>query len=317
MKPSAAPRIGLAPHDAKADEPPRARLGRGIAALLGDVDEDVVPANGGDQAAPRKVAIEFIRRNPHNPRTSFSEDELVELSSSIRERGIIQPLVVRAIPDLPDMFEIIAGERRWRAAQRAGLAEVPVVVIEADDKLALELAIVENVQRSDLNALDEAAGYDRLIGQHGYTQADLATTLGKSRSHVANTLRLLKLSSHVRGMIARSEISAGHGRALLSVEDPDRVADRIVEKGLTVRDVERLARGETLEPDAAPAPDAEPRRRKGRRAAASAEVEAFERDLADSLGLEIVIDHRDPAGEVRVRYRSMGELEALVRRLKG
>jgi ParB family chromosome partitioning protein len=286
--------------------------------LIGDVDEEFgSPTERQKGGATRRVPIEFLRRNPQNPRTRFSEDELGELADSIRERGIIQPIVVRAVRDLPDVFEIIAGERRWRAAQRAGLHEVPVVVIEADDKLALEIAIVENVQRSDLNPLDEAAGYERLVAQHGYSQSDLATTLGKSRSHVANTLRLLKLSPHVRGMIERSEISAGHGRALLAVSDPDLVADRIVERGLTVRDVERLARSES-EPEQSDAAAAgrkpgRPRRRRG----ADSDTRALERELQDATGLVVEIDHRDPNGEVRIRYASLEQLEGLARTLRG
>lgn len=299
------------------DEPPRSRLGRGLAALIGDVDEEFGPAGERQKTAgTRRVPIEFLRRNPHNPRTRFSEDELIELADSIRERGIIQPIVVRAVRDLPDVFEIIAGERRWRAAQRAGLHDVPVVVIEADDKLALELAIVENVQRSDLNPLDEASGYERLVSHHGYSQADLATTLGKSRSHVANTLRLLKLSPHIRGMIERAEISAGHGRALLAVADADAVADRIVERGLTVRDVERLARTEA-EPLSDDAPAERKPGRPRRQRSGDSDTRALEREIADALGLFVEIDHRDPGGEVRIRYASLEQLEGLARNLKG
>lgn len=299
------------------EEPTRSRLGRGLAALLGDVDHELGPPGGQKGGSPRRIPIEFLRRNPNNPRTQFSESELVELADSIRERGIIQPIVVRAVRDLPDVFEIIAGERRWRAGQRAGLHDVPVVVIEADDKLALELAIIENVQRSDLNAVDEASGYERLVAQHGYSQADLATTLGKSRSHVANTLRLLKLSPHVRGMIERQEISAGHGRALLAVSDADTVADRIVERGLTVRDVERLGReeGEASPPDekANGRKPGRPRRKQPN----DSDTRALERELEDILGLLVEIDHKDPGGDVRIRYTSLDQLDALARRLKG
>lgn len=300
------------------DEPARSRLGRGLAALIGDVDEEF--GRGGERpkaAGTRRVPIEFLRRNPHNPRTRFSEEELTELAASIRERGIIQPIVVRAVRDLPDVFEIIAGERRWRAGQRAGLHDVPVVVVEADDKLALEIAIIENVQRSDLNALDEATGYERLISQHGYSQTDLAETLGKSRSHVANTLRLLKLSPHVRGLIERQEISAGHGRALLAVSDPDAVADRIVDRGLTVRDVERLGRedssADTPENGASARKPGRPRRVRR----VDSDTRALETKLQDVLGLAVEIDHRDPGGEVRIRYASLEQLDALARTLGG
>lgn len=300
------------------DEPPRSRLGRGLAALIGDADEDFAPSSDTRKVGnSRRVPIEFLRRNPQNPRTRFGEEELIELAESIRERGIIQPIVVRAVRDLPDVFEIIAGERRWRAAQRAGLHDVPVVVIEADDKLALELAIVENIQRADLNPLDEANGYERLISQHGYTQADLATTLGKSRSHVANTLRLLKLSPHIRGMIERAEISAGHGRALLAVSDPDGIADRIVERGLTVRDIERLGRSEAdFEAGAGPAPERKSGRPRRKRVVDS-DTRALERELEGALGMLVEIDHQDPGGELRIRYATLEQLESLAQRLRG
>lgn len=292
-----------------ADEPARARLGRGLAALLGDAGDDF--PSGDRHRGVRKIPIEFLRRNPRNPRTQFDEGQLAELAESIRERGIIQPVVVRALRELPDVFEIVAGERRWRAAQRAGLHDVPVVEIEADDKLALELAIIENVQRSDLSALDEASGYERLIRHHGYSQTDLATTLGKSRSHVANTLRLLKLPSRVRDMLGRGEISAGHGRALLAVDDPDRVADRIVERGLTVRDVERLGRNETPTPD-------NPRGRGGRpRRESDADTRALERDLVEATGLAVQISRSGDGGDIRFRFRTLEQLEELTRTLRG
>ncbi len=226
---------------AMAEELARSRLGRGLAALIGEADEEPIVERARGQ---RKVPIEFLRRNPRNPRTQFSDVELDDLASSIRERGIIQPIIVRPLANLPDAYEIIAGERRWRAAQRAGLHDVPVVIVEADDKTALELAIIENVQRADLNALDEAAGYEKLISEHGYTQTDLGSVLGKSRSHVANTLRLLKLPASVREIVAKGDITAGHARALLAVRHPEVVARSIVEQGLNVRDVERIAKAE-------------------------------------------------------------------------
>ncbi|TDR87120.1 ParB/RepB/Spo0J family partition protein [Enterovirga rhinocerotis] len=298
------------------EEPIRSRLGRGLAALIGDVGEEF--GGTGERPAPgtRRVPIEFLRRNPHNPRTHFDETELAELAESVRERGIIQPIVVRAVLNLPDVYEIIAGERRWRAAQRAELHDVPVVVVEADDKLALELAIIENVQRADLNPLDEASGYERLIDQHGYSQSDLAGTLGKSRSHVANTLRLLKLSPHIRGLIEQGKISAGHGRALLAVEDADTVADRIVERGLTVRDIERLGRDEAEEAvdgDQAKAKAGRPRRQR----TVDSDTRALEREIEDALGLSVQIDHRGPGGDVRLRYTSLEQLDALAARLRG
>ena len=285
----------------------RSRLGRGLAALIGEADEEPVVERARGQ---RRVPIEFIRRNPRNPRASFAEQELDDLAASIRERGIIQPIVVRPVPKLPDAYEIIAGERRWRAAQRAGLHEVPVVIIDADDKTALELAIIENVQRADLNALEEAAGYERLIAEYGYSQADLGTVLGKSRSHVANTLRLLKLPEPVREIVARGEISAGHARALLAVRNPEAVARTILDRGLNVRDVERIARQESE----APGPDDAPPRRRPREP--DADTRALEVALENVLGLTVRIDHRGAGGELRIRYRSVDQLDGLSRRLR-
>ena len=215
----------------------RPRLGRGLAALIGDAGEEPTAGRG----APRKAPIEFLRPNPHNPRKAFREDELDELAASIRERGVIQPVIVRPVPRIADAYEIIAGERRWRAAQRAGLHEIPIVVIDVSDREALELAIVENVQRADLNALEEANGYAQLGADYKYSHADIARIVGKSRSHVANTLRLIGLPEHSRALLADGKITAGHARALLALADPDAVADRIVARGLSVRDVERLA----------------------------------------------------------------------------
>ena len=289
-----------------AAEEARSRLGRGLAALIGEVDEEplVERARGG-----RRVPVEFLRRNPRNPRTSFPEAELDELADSIRQRGVIQPIVARPIPNLPDAYEIIAGERRWRAAQRAGLHEVPVVIVEADDKTALELAIIENVQRADLNVLDEAAGYQRLLSDHGYTQTDLGTVLGKSRSHVSNTLRLLKLPSSVRELVAKGDISAGHARALLAVRNPETVARTILDRGLNVRDVERIAQYE--------AEEKRPAEKAARQARSpDANTRALEIALEDVLGLVVRIDHRGEAGEVRIRYRSLEQLDSLCKRLK-
>ena len=295
------------PENVMAEEVTRSRLGRGLAALIGEVDEEPIVERARGQ---RRVPVEFLRRNPRNPRTHFADVELDELAASIKERGIIQPIVVRPLRNLPDAYEIVAGERRWRAAQRAGLHEVPVVIIEADDKTALELAIIENVQRADLNILDEAAGYERLIADHGYTQADLGSVLGKSRSHVANTLRLLKLPTSVRDIVATGDLSAGHARALLAVRNPEQVARTILERGLNVREVERIAQLESAEPDEqSRAAKREPR-------AVDADTRALEVALQDVLGLVVRIDHRGAAGELRIKYRSLDQLDALCRTLK-
>ncbi len=198
----------------------RPRLGRGLAALLGDVAED---ASGGDRSrAQRKTPIEFLRPNPRNPRKNFDEAELEELAASIKERGVIQPILARSIPRVADAYEIVAGERRWRAAQRAGLHEVPIVVIEAGDREALEIAIVENVQRADLNALEEASGYALLAADYGYSHNDIARIIGKSRSHIANTLRLQKLPEFTRSLLASGQISAGHGAGVARSRRPRR-----------------------------------------------------------------------------------------------
>jgi ParB family chromosome partitioning protein len=290
-----------------ADDAQRARLGRGLAALIGDVGDEMEVGERGTRQ--RRIPVEFLRPNPRNPRKAFADAELDDLANSIRERGIIQPIVVRSLPNLADAFEIIAGERRWRAAQRAGLHDVPIVVIEADDRTSLELAIVENVQRADLNPIEEAAGYERLIAEFTYTQTDLATIIGKSRSHVANTLRLLKLPDTVRGMLESGELSAGHARALLSVKDPDSVARRIIEKGLNVRDVERLAREDAGEQEETPVLTRKVRDK-------DPDTRALEQALEDVLGLTVSIDHKGRGGDLRIKYGSLDQLDALCRRLR-
>ena len=283
----------------------RRGLGRGLAALLGDVGDEA--PNGDKGRGQRKTPIEFLRPNPRNPRKNFDEAELDELAASIKERGVIQPVLVRAIPQVADAFEIVAGERRWRAAQRAGLHDIPIIVIEAGDREALELAIVENVQRADLNALEEANGYTQLSADFNYSHSDIARIIGKSRSHIANTLRLLKLPDFARSLLASGQISAGHGRALLAVADPDATARKILAQGLTVRDVEKLGR----EPDeeaphpAAVAPPAE----------ADADTRALERSLSMALGTEVSIRHRGESGEVRIKFRNLEQLDDYCRRL--
>jgi ParB family chromosome partitioning protein len=287
-----------------ADDAARSRLGRGLAALIGDVGVETHAAER--MRSQRRVPIEFIRANPRNPRKLFSEAELEDLSASIRERGIIQPIVVRSRG--PDAYEIIAGERRWRAAQRAGLHEVPIVVIEANDGEALELAIIENVQRTDLNPLEEATGYQVLAAEFDHSQDDIAKIVGKSRSHVANTLRLLKLPDTVKAYINAGKLSAGHARALINQPDPEAVAREIVAKGLNVRQVEALgqeraeAAGKTTKSRA--------------RIVKDADTVALERRLSDSLGLVVGIDHRGKGGVLHVRYRTLEQLDEVIRRLE-
>lgn len=291
-----------------AEEQGRSRLGRGLAALIGDVGEEI----GAIERArgQRRVPVEFLRPSARNPRRNFVEEDLEDLTTSIRERGILQPIIVRSIPGMMDAYEIIAGERRWRAAQRAELHDVPVILVEADDREALEIAIVENVQRTDLNAIEEAAGYERLIAEFGYTQNDLARVIGKSRSHVANTLRLSKLPEPVRKLVSEGAVSAGHARALLSVSDPELMAQKIIDDGLSVRDIERIvqeeARGETK--SAAPS---KPKTVK------DPDTRALEKALEEALGLSVSIGHKaNGSGEVKIGYRTLEQLDALCHRLK-
>ena len=280
----------------------RRRLGRGLATLLGDVASDPTPARG---RGPRRAPIEFLRPNPRNPRTQFREADLAELTASIREKGVIQPILVRTIIGVENVYEIIAGERRWRAAQAAGLIDVPVVIQEADDKEALELAIIENVQRADLNAIEEAKGYERLAAEFGYSQSEIAKIIGKSRAHVANTLRLLNLPEATRKLLSEGAISAGHGRALLAVDHPDAVARRIVEEGLTVRDVESLGKA----PRTPGTKNAKSATQPG--AGTDADTRAMEKLLSDALGMRVSIRHRGEGGEISVRYETLDQLDAL------
>jgi ParB family chromosome partitioning protein len=285
----------------------RSRLGRGLAALIGDVgDETAVLDRARGQ---RRVPIEFLRANPRNPRRRFNEEELAELAASVGEKGILQPILVRGVPGKVDLFEIVAGERRWRAAQKAGLRDVPVLLMDIGDREALEIAIVENVQRADLNPLEESAGYESLMDEFKYTQADLARVVGKSRSHVANTLRLQKLPPSVKRYLADGKLTAGHARALLGHEDPEGLAKMIVEHGLNVREAEARAQER---------PVARGKQTKRRtKATKSPDIRALERRLSDALGLSVEIAQRGAGGEVRVRYKTHEQFEAISRKLGG
>jgi ParB family transcriptional regulator, chromosome partitioning protein len=285
----------------------RSRLGRGLAALIGDVgDENAVVERTRSQ---RRVPIEFLKPNPRNPRRMFAESELDELAASIRERGIIQPILVRTVRGAADVYEIIAGERRWRAAQRAGMHDVPVVLLEVGDREALELAIIENVQRTDLNALEEALGYQALMEEFGHGQDEVAKIVGKSRPHVGNTLRLLKLPDAVKAFLAENKISAGHARALLGQPDPEALARAIVEKGLNVRQLEALTQERASKAGKA-SKRARPRVEK------DADTVVLEKRLSDALGLVVAIEHRGDGGELRIRYRSLEQLDAVIGRLE-
>jgi ParB family chromosome partitioning protein len=287
------------------------RLGRGLAALIGEMDQ-LPAADIGNQAAvnpDRLVPIEFVGRNPRNPRRYFDESELQDLASSIRQHGIVQPVVVRTIAD--NRYEIIAGERRWRAAQLAGLVDIPVIIRDVDDRTALEIAIVENVQRSDLNPLEEAMGYELLIADHGYTQNDLGEIIGKSRSHVANSLRLLKLPEPVREMLASGTLSAGHARALIPTSDPVALAKNIVAKGMSVRDAERIAQN-----DIKAQSDPNHGQAVGHKDEKDADTLALERTLSDVLGLDVTVNHKGNGGNLRIAYKTLEQLEEICRLLE-
>ena len=284
------------------------RLGRGLAALIGP-SHDEADFTASPKHGQRKAPVEFLRPNPRNPRKDFPDADLEDLSASIRGKGILQPIVVRAATEGAGLYEIIAGERRWRAAQRAGLHEVPIVVVVADDREALELAIIENVQRSDLNPLEEAQGYERLI-EHGHTHGDIAKAIGKSRSHVANMTRLVKLPEKTKQMLADGQISAGHARALLAVAEPDAVASNIVEQGLTVRDVERIAQLEATPDVSAPA-----KKQKAAPVHADADTRALVKRLTDTLGLDVQLKARGEGGELTIRYATLDQLDAICAKL--
>jgi ParB family chromosome partitioning protein len=287
----------------------RSRLGRGLAALIGDVGEEAKVDRGGGRNT-RKMPIELIKRNPRNPRRYFSAGELEELAASIKERGIIQPIVVRAMKGAADQFEIVAGERRWRAAQQAGLHEVPVITVEVNDAEALELAIIENVQRADLNALEEAMGYQSLIDEYKHSQNDVAKFVGKSRSHVANTLRLLSLPDTVKAYIDSGQLTAGHARALVGQPNAAELARDIVERGLNVRQVEELAQQKGAKPTQAKSGKSKSPPRK------DADTMALERRVSDALGLTVTIDHTGKGGVLHIEYKELEQLDDVVRKLE-
>ena len=292
------------------------RLGKGLSALIGEVEGvGLAPAPveaKTAEAASGSVsgfAISDIRPNPAQPRRSFSEAELEELAASIKQRGVLQPILLRPDPDAPNMYQIVAGERRWRAAQRAGLDTIPAVVRDMDELQLLEVGIIENVQREDLNPIEEAEAYGALIKRFGRTQEDLAESVGKSRAHIANTLRLLNLGETSREHLRQGRISAGHARAALGAPDPDPVVDMALAKGMSVRDVEalvkRLKDGSTLDTVA----------NKVKQADKDVDTEALESDLARVLGLKVDIRQGSKGGELRIKYGDLEQLDELCRRL--
>lgn len=282
-------------------------LGRGLSSLLGEVAKEApVAAPETVRSGLQMLAVSVIDPHPGQPRRQFDEDALAELAQSIAQRGLIQPIVVRP---RNGRYQIVAGERRWRAAQQAGVHELPVIVRDFSDPETLEVALLENIQRQDLNAIEEAEGYQRLIDEYGHTQEALGKLVHKSRSHVANLLRLLELPARVRRMVAAGELSMGHARALVSAEDPERLADEVVRRGLSVRDAEKLVR--IGRPDRPRAP--------GRlsSASANADIEALERQLGDMLGLRVKIAHRADGGTVALAYSTLDQLDMICQRLSG
>jgi ParB family chromosome partitioning protein len=301
-----------------APEGKRNRLGRGLAALIGDAvaEEGLFDQAAAGAEAKQTLPIESIRANAANPRRVFAEEELAGLARSIEEKGLLQPLIVRPVAGAADQWEIVAGERRWRAAQLARLDRVPVIIRALSDAEALEIAIIENVQRTDLNAVEEATGYRRLMDEFGYTQDDLSKVIGKSRSHVANTLRLINLPDKVKEYVADGLLSAGHARALIGAPNAERLAGEVVRQGLSVRQTEALAKaGEE-------GAGAKSRGQRAERAEAAEEkdpnIVALENDIARALGLKVVLNHRGPGdgpGEVRIAYRTLEQLDEICWRL--
>ncbi|HWA91292.1 MAG TPA: ParB/RepB/Spo0J family partition protein [Rhizomicrobium sp.] len=277
---------------------PKAGLGRGLSALIG---EEPVRA---DAKQTRTLPVAFLKPNRFQPRKSFAPEDLHDLTESIREKGILQPILVRPVAGDAQAFEIVAGERRWRAAQAAKLHDVPVVVREMSDGEALELAIVENVQRADLNAIEEAAAYHELMERFGYTQDRVAKEVGKSRPHVANTLRLLKLPESVKAMVRDGRLTAGHARTLLGVADPEAMALQIVDRAMNVREAEQRS--------------ALKRGRLGGKPVDDVNLKAAEANVSRMLGLKVKIVHKgDKGGDIRITYKTLEQFDDLMRRLTG
>ncbi len=282
----------------------RAHLGRGLMALLGDDNAEAPQAER--ITASRALPIDLLKPGRYQPRMRFDDEQFKSLVDSVREKGILQPILVRRDPDAPQMYEIIAGERRWRAAQQAQLHEVPVVVRELADRDALELALVENIQRQDLTAIEEAEGYRRLMEEFGHTQEGLAQAVGKSRSHIANLLRLLSLPQPVRDMVQSAVLSAGHARALVNASDPVGLAEQVVKRGLNVRQTEHLAQQERPSRAGRAAPAA---------VAKDADTVALERDLSALLGLKVSISFGRRGGELVIHYKTLEQLDDIVQRI--
>lgn len=285
-------------------------LGRGLSALMSDVADATRDQDAAPKAPDMLVPIERIHPNPDQPRRRFDADALEDLANSIREKGIIQPLIVRARPNHPGDYEIVAGERRWRASQKAQLHHLPVLVREFDDTEVLEIAIIENIQRADLSPIEEASGYTQLMDKFGHTQEKLATALGKSRSHIANTVRLLTLPADVQDYLRDGRLTAGHARALITSDDAAALAQQVVKKQLSVRETERLAKkglGNIFNEGGAA--------RKARAPAKDADTKALEGDLSANLGFKVAINHSKSGetGQVVISYDTLDQLDELCR----
>ena len=284
----------------------RRGLGRGLSALMSDVVDGNKTGTDGQQVNKfdQLIPIEKITPNPDQPRRDFPKKELNELASSVREKGIIQPLILRKNPIITSGYEIVAGERRWRAAQIAQLHEVPAVIREYSDTEVLEIAIIENIQRAELNPVEEASGYQQLMDRFGHTQEKLATALGKSRSHIANLMRLLQLPQEVLDLLKNGSISTGHARALITTEDPAALAKIVVKKGLSVRDTEKLAKSPNLQQKTI----AQPLEK-------DADTRAIEGDLSANLGMKVSIDHKSgqEKGKIMINYNNLKQLDDICR----
>lgn len=282
-------------------------LGRGLSALMADVGDASTTTAEQPRSPDRMVAIDLVLPNPDQPRRRFDEEKLEDLANSIAEKGIIQPLIVRSHPSKENHFEIVAGERRWRAAQRAKVHQVPVVIKEFNDTEVLEIAIIENIQRADLNPVEEAAGYAQLMEKFGHTQDKLSQALGKSRSHIANTMRLLQLPPAVQGFLSEGQLSAGHARALITSDDAEKLAKQVISKGLSVRQTEALVKSASKSAEG----EAKPAARKA--SAKDADTRALEGDLSANLGMKVSIDHigASGGGKITLTYSDLDQLDAL------
>ncbi|TNE39491.1 MAG: ParB/RepB/Spo0J family partition protein [Alphaproteobacteria bacterium] len=289
-----------------ADEARPKGLGRGLSALLGDETEDYASLER--VRSTRELPIEYLEPNPNQPRRQFDEGDLNDLSNSIKEKGILQPILVRRLSGPGERYQIVAGERRWRAAQKAAVHNVPVIIKDLTDAETLEIALIENVQRADLNPIDEAAGYRALMDEFDHTQEDLAKLIGKSRSHIANSLRLLTLPGEVRELIVAGRLSAGHGRTLVGAANAALLAKEIIARDLNVREAEQLARG-------GGAPKSKSVRSSRAGADKDADTLALERNLTSSLGLKVEIDAVGEKGTLKVHFTTLEQLDALCQKL--